>query len=201
MTSFCGAAHTKGARVTAEVFDTVSGLKWPRWALILFGLLSVVAGALAVAWPGITVLVLVILLGIDILIWGVMLMVNAFETGQGRILAVILGVLALVAGAALFLQPLRNVGAIVIVLSVFWVVGGLVEVIDSIVDRGRNWGWQLVSGLLSVAAGVIAIAWPGITLFVIAVMAGIWMIAIGVIRIIAAFGKEASMSPVEPLPA
>lgn len=101
-------------------------------------------------------------------------MVNAFRTGEGRILAVILGVLALIAGAALFLQPLRNVGAIVIVLSVFWVVGGLIEVIDSIVDRGRNWGWELVSVLLSVAAGVIAIVWPGITLFVIAVMAGIW---------------------------
>jgi uncharacterized membrane protein HdeD (DUF308 family) len=85
---------------------------------------------------------------------------------------------------------LRNLGVIVIVLSVFWVVGGLIEVIESIVERGRNWGWELVSGFLSVAAGVIAIAWPGITLFVIAVMAGIWMIAIGVIRLIAAFTKQ-----------
>lgn len=176
--------------MSAEVFDSVSGLKWPRWALIVFGLISVVAGAMALAWPGITILVLVILLGIDILIWGIMLMVNAFQTGEGRLLAVILGVLALIAGTSLFLQPLRNLGVIVIVLSVFWVVGGLIEVVESIVERGRNWGWELVSGFLSVAAGVIAIAWPGITLFVIAVMAGIWMIAIGVIRLIAAFTKQ-----------
>ena len=176
--------------MSAEVFDSVSGLKWPRWALIVFGLISVVAGAMALAWPGITILVLVILLGIDILIWGIMLMVNAFQTGEGWLLAVILGVLALIAGTSLFLQPLRNLGVIVIVLSVFWVVGGLIEVIESIVERGRNWGWELVSGFLSVAAGVIAIAWPGITLFVIAVMAGIWMIAIGVIRLIAAFTKQ-----------
>lgn len=171
---------------------------WPRWALIVFGLLSIIAGVLALIWPGVTILALIILLGIDILIWGILLIVNAFQTGQGRVLAVVFGVLALIAGTALFLQPMRNVGAVVIVLSVFWVVGGLIESIESVVERGRGWGWELVSGLLSIAAGIVAIVWPGITLFVIAVVAGVWMIMIGLMRLIAAFGRGGTTAPSTP---
>jgi uncharacterized membrane protein HdeD (DUF308 family) len=174
-------------------------LGWPRWALITFGIISVVLGVLALVWPGLTILALVIVLGIEILVWGVLLVVNAFQEGQGRILAVILGVLALIAGTSLFLRPLRNIPALIIVLSVFWVVGGLVEAIGSIVDRGPGWGWGLVSGLLSVVAGILVISWPEITLFVIAITAGIWMIVLGVVRIVAAFTRSGTgTSPLAP---
>jgi uncharacterized membrane protein HdeD (DUF308 family) len=181
--------------MTSATVDVVSGFGWPRWALILFGIISVLAGVAALVWPGMTILVLIALLGIDLLIWGILLMVNAFQAGQGRVLAVIFGVLALIAGTSLFLQPLRNLGAVVIVLSVFWVVGGLVEAIESVVERGRGWGWELLSGLLSIAAGVIAIVWPGITLVVVAILAGVWMIMIGLIRIVAAFSGPRMASP------
>lgn len=177
-------------------------LGWPRWALITFGIISVIAGILALAWPRVTILALVIILGINILIWGVLLVMNAFRTGQGRVLAVVLGVLALIAGTSLFLQPIRNLGAVLIVLSVFWVVGGLIESIESVVERGPGWGWELVSGLLSIAAGVVAIVWPGITLYVIAIVAGVWMIMIGVMRLVAAFGRRGSgATPAPPAPA
>ncbi len=170
-------------------------MSMPKWALIVFGLLSIVAGILAFAWPGVTILVLVMLLGIDLLIYGVMAMMNAFSTGEGRVLAVIFGVLALIAGTSLFLSPLRNLGAVVIVLSVFWVVGGLVQTIGSIVERGDGWGFDLFSGLLSVAAGIVAIAWPGITLLAIAVVAGVWMIIIGTMQLLAAFRGSGSPTP------
>jgi uncharacterized membrane protein HdeD (DUF308 family) len=168
---------------------------WPRWALVLFGVISVIFGVLALVWPELTILALVILLGIEILIWGVMLMVNAFREGQGRVLAVILGVLALIAGTALFLRPLRNLPAVVIVISLFWVVGGLIEAIGSIVDRGRGWGWELVSGLASIAAGILVITWPEITLGIIAMVVGIWMIVLGVVRIVAAFMPSGTGGP------
>jgi uncharacterized membrane protein HdeD (DUF308 family) len=178
--------------------NAAHSLGWPRWALILFGIISIVVGVLALVWPEVTILALVILLGIDILIWGVLLVVNAFQTGEGRVLAVILGVLALIAGTALFLRPMRNLPALLVVLSVFWVVGGLVEAIGSIVDRGRSWGWELVSGLVSIGAGIAVIVWPGITLFAIAVVAGVWMIVIGFMRLIAAFTDDSTSVPGAP---
>jgi uncharacterized membrane protein HdeD (DUF308 family) len=178
--------------------NAAHSLGWPRWALILFGILSIIAGVLALVWPEVTILALVILLAIDILIWGVLLVANAFQTGQGRVLAVILGVLALIAGTALLLRPLRNIPALLIVLSVFWVVGGLIESIESIVDRIPGWGWELVSGLVSIGAGIAVIVWPGITLFVIAIVAGIWMIVIGFMRLIAAFTDGSTPAPGAP---
>ena len=180
------------------VTDTPThALGWPRWALILFGIVSIMAGVLALMWPEVTILALVIILGINILVWGIMLIVNAFQNGQGRVLAVVFGVLALIAGTALFLRPLRNLPAVLIVLPVFWVVGGLIESIGSVVDRGPDWGWELASGLASIAAGIVAIVWPGITLFVVAIVAGVWMIVIGFMRLTAAFlgGARASTPP------
>jgi uncharacterized membrane protein HdeD (DUF308 family) len=179
------------------VIDTPThALGWPRWALILFGIVSIMAGVLALIWPEVTILALVIILGINILVWGVMVIVNAFQAGQGRVLAVVFGALALIAGTALFLRPVRNLPAVMIVLSVFWVVGGLIESIGSVVDRGPSWGWELASGLASIAAGIIAIIWPGITLFVVAIVAGVWMIVIGFVRLIAAFtGRAGARTP------
>jgi uncharacterized membrane protein HdeD (DUF308 family) len=159
----------------------------PKWALIVFGVLSIVAGILAFVWPGMTIIVLVMLLGIQLLMYGVVAVVRAFQTGQGRVLAVIFGVLAFIAGTALFLRPLRNLPALVIIMSVFWVVGGLVQSIGSIIDREEHWVLELCAGLFSIVAGIVAIAWPGITLLVIAVVAGSWLVVIGVIQLVAAF--------------
>jgi len=175
---------------------TATGMGIPKWALIIFGGLSVVAGVLALAWPGITILALVVLLGVQLIIYGVMAMMRAFETGQGRILAVIFGVLAIMAGTALWLRPLRNLGALVVVMSVFWVAGGLVQTIGAIVDRDRHWVFELIMGLVSVAAGIVAIAWPGITLLVIAVMTGVWMIVIGLTWVMAGFRMGSGTTPV-----
>jgi uncharacterized membrane protein HdeD (DUF308 family) len=167
----------------------------PKWALIIFGALSVVAGVLALVWPSMTILVLVVLLGVQLIIYGVLAMMRAFETGQGRILAVIFGVLAILAGTALWLRPIQNLGAVVIVISMFWVAGGLVQTIGAIVDRDQHWGFELIMGLVSVAAGIVAIAWPGITLLAIAVITGVWMIVIGLTWVIAGF-RGSSGTPV-----
>lgn len=153
----------------------------PRWALIAFGALSVIAGVMALAWPGKTILVLVILLGIHFIVYGIAAIATAFETGQGRVLSVIFGVLALLGGTALWLRPLQNLGALIIVISVFWVTGGIVQTIGAFLDRGEGWGWEVFSGVISLVAGVVAIAWPGMTLLAVAVTVGVWMIVIGLI--------------------
>jgi uncharacterized membrane protein HdeD (DUF308 family) len=160
-----------------------AGVEVPRWASILFGVISIIAGVLALSWPGITILVLVSLLGLQVLLYGLLAVVEAFRTGEGRILAVLFGVISLLAGAALFLRPLRNLGAVLAVLAIFWLVGGIIQVIGSLVERGEGWGMDLLTGLVTLVSGIVVIAWPGITLLAIALTAGVWMIIIGLIRI------------------
>lgn len=167
-------------------------MRLPTWAAVLFGVISLAAGVAALVWPEITILVLVSLLGIQILIYGVIVMVRAFQTGEARILAVIFGVLSLLAGTALWLRPLRNLGAVVVVLAVFWIVGGVMQVIGSFIERDEGWGAELASGVVSALSGFILIAWPAATLLVMAILAGIWMVIIGLIQIFVAFsGRRA----------
>ncbi|MEE1772755.1 HdeD family acid-resistance protein [Streptomyces sp. JV185] len=55
-----------------------------------------------------------------------------------------------------------------------------------------NMGWQilLTMGLATIALGVIALVWPGETLRVVAVLFGVYLLAIGVFQLAAAFGTH-----------
>jgi len=55
---------------------------------------------------------------------------------------------------------------------------------------GRHWGWALAFGIITVFAGVIALAWPGPTLLVIAILFGAELVVLGVFRFVAAFGHD-----------
>lgn len=54
------------------------------------------------------------------------------------------------------------------------------------------WQWILVTGVLSVALGIIILAWPGKTLLVAGVLFGIYLIVSGVFQLLAAFGGHIS---------
>jgi len=52
---------------------------------------------------------------------------------------------------------------------------------------GRHWGLLVVFGVITVAAGLCAVLWPGITLLAAAVVFGVQLIVAGVYRLVAAF--------------
>lgn len=173
------------------VASTRTGYVMPKWAAILFGLLSIAAGIAALFWPHITILALVVVLAIDLFMYGIYIIMAAFRTDQGKVLAVIFGVLSFLAATTLLLRPLQSIPTLLIVLSVFWVVGGLVMTIGSIIDRDEGWGWDLAMGLISVGAGIFLIARPGLSLVAIAYTAGIWMIVTGIIQLVGGFRSPA----------
>lgn len=49
---------------------------------------------------------------------------------------------------------------------------------------GGSWIWHLLYGLLSTGTGVIAVAWPGPTLIVLAVVFGCQLITTGLFRLV-----------------
>ena len=54
------------------------------------------------------------------------------------------------------------------------------------------WWLPLTLGILSVALGVVALVWPGETLFVFAVLIGAWLLTLGITRVIGAFMRDPS---------
>jgi len=107
------------------VFAIVAGVraaaKHERWGLlILEGIVDLLAGAAALLLPGLTVLVVVTLLGIWAVITGALLLVAAFRLhgAHGRWLLALSGLVSLVWGVLLWLSPVA--GALVLT----WWLGG-----------------------------------------------------------------------------
>ena len=61
---------------------------------------------------------------------------------------------------------------------------------DMIARLGRHWGWLLAYGILTVAAAIAVLAWPGETLLVPAVLFGFQLIVSGIYRFVAAFSID-----------
>jgi uncharacterized membrane protein HdeD (DUF308 family) len=52
---------------------------------------------------------------------------------------------------------------------------------------GRNWGWVVLRGVAAVLFGVLAFAWPGITLAALVIVWGAYALADGVLALVAAY--------------
>ena len=91
------------------------------WGVLLFeGILSILAGVVALVWPGITALAFLYLLAVWAIITGVVELVAplAFPMSFGRgVLAVLSGILSIVFGGLLAAQPASGL------LAVTWLIG------------------------------------------------------------------------------
>ncbi|KAB2716360.1 HdeD family acid-resistance protein [Brucella anthropi] len=92
--------------------------KGERWVwLLLSGILGIVASAVAILWPGITVLAFVILVAAWALVSGTLMLISAFrlKIDHGRVWLVIGGIASIVFGILLVISPF--IGALVLT---FW---------------------------------------------------------------------------------
>ncbi|GAA3370606.1 HdeD family acid-resistance protein [Streptomyces sannanensis] len=57
-----------------------------------------------------------------------------------------------------------------------------------------RWAWQaiLIAGLASLVLGVLVLVWPEKTLLVVGVLFGLYLLIIGIVQIVAAFGTHVS---------
>lgn len=172
-----------------EPSEWVSRYVGPWWLVGLLGLSSIVLGVLALAWPGRTILVLVVLLGIHLLVYGSIRFVWALadDLMPQRGFVALMGVLGILAGLLVLRRPFRTVAILVLVLGLFWVFSGLVDLFNAITDRGDGSRALLAAlGVLSVGAGVVVLLWPAMTLLALAIVAGIYLILAGVGQLVMA---------------
>ena len=170
--------------------EMVAQAKHLWWLLVLMGLASVVIGILLLAWPGQTLLVLTVVLGIYLLVFGAIRFIESIfdRTMEQRGLNAILGILGVVLGLFVMREPVRFVWVVALVVGLFWVVRGLVEIFRALGRSGSSdRGWRFVAGLVSVIAGAVVLLWPDVSVLVLAVVSGIYLIVVGVIEIVVAF--------------
>lgn len=107
-----------------------------RWSVLLSeGLLAIVFGIIILAWPGISLLVMVTLFGIYAIIDGI---------------------------------------------SAIWLG----------ITGKRSFLFMLVIGLIGVGAGLVILAWPGLTLFALLVIMAVWAIGKGLVQVVSAISRR-----------
>ncbi|WP_433608182.1 HdeD family acid-resistance protein [Dactylosporangium sp. CA-139114] len=101
-----------------------------RAAYLLAGLIGVVAGVVALLWPGVTALVLAVLFGVWALMTGV-LEIWAATRVRGQWLMLAVGVLSVVAGVLVLVRPTLGVLAIALVVGVYALVVGALILVEA----------------------------------------------------------------------
>jgi uncharacterized membrane protein HdeD (DUF308 family) len=168
-----------------------------HWGWVLaYGILTLLAGVLVLAWPGETLLVLAVLFGVQLIVSGIFRFVAALAsedlTGGTRVLLALLGVLSIIIGLWAVRHALLTLLALTVFLGIFWVVNGVIDVFAALSHREMPArGWSIVMGILSVLAGIIVLAFPGLTLLGLAVILGIWLLVFGIMEMSAAFRLRA----------
>lgn len=159
---------------------------------LLSGVLAVILGVLVLAWPGKTIVVAAIFFGAYLLVTGIAQVVFAFSlhvSAGGRVLLFISGAAALVLAVLCFRSLADSILLLAIWIGVGFIFRGVATAVSAISDPdlpGR--AWEIIVGLLSLAAGVVLLALPFESLAALTLVAGIGLIVVGVAEVVTAFG-------------
>lgn len=162
------------------------------WVLALRGLFAIIFGILALVWPGLTLGALVLIFGAYAIIDGVTAVIAAVRgrgmSGQWGLLLLI-GLIGLVAGIVAILLPGLTLLALVYVAASWAVIIGILQIIAAIQLRKEidNEWWLALSGVASIALGVLLAVWPSVALATAAVLIGIFAIISGVLLVALGF--------------
>jgi uncharacterized membrane protein HdeD (DUF308 family) len=160
-----------------------------HWGWVLFfGVITVVLGILALAWPGHTLIAIAVVFGVQLVVMGVFRFVASFAfpdlSGGTRVLYALLGVLSLIIGLYALRHVLITIVALALLLGIFWVVNGTTELFTAISQRELpNRGWNIFSGILGIIAGIILLVYPAISVLTLAIVVSIWLIVYGMMLI------------------
>ena len=171
--------------------------------VIVWGILLIVAGVLAVLSPPMAALAADLLLGWLLVFAGIVQIVYAFQQRghDGFGLKVLSGLLTLVLGVFLLLRPIAGIASIALLIGAFMLASGVSSAMLAFKLKPKaGWGWVLFDGILSIViALLIASGWPqssigfvGILVGIVMIYGGVWRIVLG--RLLRAGGMPSEMA-------
>lgn len=177
------------------------------WAIALRGVCAIIFGLAAFAWPGITLAALVLVYGAYALADGVLAVVwSIFRRRAGAFPwgAFVAGLVGIAVGILTFLWPAITAIALLYLIAAWAIVRGIFEIVAAVhLRKELDNEWLLVlSGLASVALGVLLFLFPGAGVLAVLWWIAAFAIVFGVLEVILAFRlrREAERLEARPLP-
>jgi len=158
------------------------------WALALRGVAAIIFGVIALFWPPTAIIALVAIFGAYALVDGILNLVAAVRagrTGQRWGALVFEAIVSLAVGILTLFFPGVTALALVLLVAAWSLVTGVAEVVAAIKLRKVIQGeWLLaVSGILSIAFGVLLFISPLIGAIAIAIWIGAYSLVFGALLV------------------
>jgi uncharacterized membrane protein HdeD (DUF308 family) len=157
------------------------------WVRLTMGIVSVVLGIVVIVLPEKTLAVVAVVFGIQLVILGLVRAALALTVAGlprwVRVLSVLLGALTVVAGVLCFTRPRASLVVIAILLAAGWIADGIADLSRGI-GRDRTAGevtYLVVSGAVSILAGLVVIIAPETSLEVLTQVGGVALLLIGAV--------------------
>jgi uncharacterized membrane protein HdeD (DUF308 family) len=173
------------------------------WMLLVRGLLAILFGVLAFAWPGLTLATLVLLFGAYALIDGIFLVVGAIAAWGERDdhwLLLIIGLVGIGVGVMTFRAPQLTAVGLLLYIAVWSLATGVLNVVAAIRLRKEMTGelWLALAGVASIIFSVILLWNPLAGALSLLWVIGAYAIVMGALLIVLGFevrGVRRRMKP------
>ena len=165
-----------------------------RWALGLRGVLGIAVGVLILAWPGISLFALTILVGAYALASGVVEIGVSFSRwSKGRrgwlvfsgLAGIVFGVMVLAWPSISTLALLYVIGAYAIMIGTLTVAGAFQLPLD-----GHDSALMILGGLMAILFGIVMFARPGAGALVALTLIAAFALVTGISQVVLAIGGK-----------
>lgn len=182
----------------SEWEEPVAVLARAWWLGLIVGLISVAGGIVLIAYPGPTLTVVALLVGIELLIGGVFLIVGALGQPAGsRLGGVLGGALAVIAGVIVLRHPSGSILVVALAVGLYLILAGVLRLVGAFEAReGR--GWLVLAALVDLALGILIVSWPQFGITTLAVVFGIVLIVRGLALVVIALVLRAAARELGP---
>jgi uncharacterized membrane protein HdeD (DUF308 family) len=175
-----------GGAMLAKAADT-------SWMVLLLGALGMIGlGIALLVWPSASLFVVAILIGAALVVSGAVRLFEGFtatdRSGGARAGYVVIGLLAILAGIYCLRHHALSVFLVAFVAGVYFVAHGIADIGASLSPELPGRGMRAVLGIFSIAAGLVLVIWPGITLVLLLTIMAAWLLFYGCVLGALAFG-------------
>lgn len=161
------------------------------WAYFLQGLVTMMFGLAALAWPGVTVFTLLILFGIFAVMVGASRLTTSLRNRRepGWWLVALFGVAGIGVGVLAFAWPAATGLVLLYLIGAHAIINGVAAFLRAITNRDIVQArlLTLLGGVAAIAFGIMAFIWPGATALTLTWLIGLYAIIFGVTEMVAAF--------------
>jgi uncharacterized membrane protein HdeD (DUF308 family) len=173
------------------------------WAYVVRGVVAILFGILAYAWPGITLATLIILFGAYAFVDGVFLIIKTignWKAREDRWLLLLEGLLGIGIGLLALMAPGVTTFVLVFYIAVWSLATGVLEIVTAIRLRKeiQGEGWMILSGIASILFALLLMVFPGAGALGLIWLIALYAIIFGVVLILLGFKLRGAQKISQP---